>query len=201
MGVPAGSVPRVRSQSGARASPATTPVRVMSPLLVTVMVKLAVSPLCTTWLSGVFDTSRVGLITSTKAVLVSVTISPTSGVPVMTTVLVKSAVRLLAEQVYSRNPPETVRIPTLVSQSGTSTSVTVTGCRATSPVLVRLMVKVTASPYCTYWLSGDLVMAMSGTTTLTNASAVPVTTRPAAGVPVATTVLVKSAVTLSTEQV
>ena len=88
-----------------------------------------------------------GARTSTKAEAVLVMRLPAGEVAVTTTVLVKSAVTLLMEQVYSRKPPETGRTEIVVSQSGTRASVTVSGWRTRSPVLDSWMVKVTVSPY------------------------------------------------------
>ena len=61
-------------------------------MLVTVIVNVAVPPVWNVWLSGVFSIAIAGAITSTAAVSVSVTSSPTGGVPVAVALFVKSAV-------------------------------------------------------------------------------------------------------------
>ena len=65
-------------------------------MLVMVMVKVAVEPLTTACVSGVLEISMAGLITSTKAVSVSVTwVLVSTDVPVTVAVLVKSAATLM----------------------------------------------------------------------------------------------------------
>ncbi len=63
------------------------------------MVKVTVEPLTIVCRSGVLAISIAGLIVSTKAVSVSVTSSPTGGVPVTVALLVKLFVTLAAVQV------------------------------------------------------------------------------------------------------
>ena len=71
-----------------------TPVRSTSPVFSTLMLKVTSEPLATVCSSGVLAISMAGLITSTKAMSMSVTTSPTGGVPVTVALLVKSAVTL-----------------------------------------------------------------------------------------------------------
>ena len=99
-------MPIVRSQFGERASVTVTLVRATSPVLVTVILKVAVLPTVTVcdfgsltieiagWLTGVTG----GGPTVTAAESLALTSDPTDGWPVATATLVKSAVTLASVQ-------------------------------------------------------------------------------------------------------
>src|SRR4029079_16049220 len=94
----AGMYVLVRAQPGARAAVTRTFVSVTSPVLVTLIVKLAVPPLTTCCESGVFATVIAGWMTVTSAVSVAVTSGPTGGVPGAVGELVKLAATFASVQ-------------------------------------------------------------------------------------------------------
>src|SRR5207237_10551299 len=96
-------------------------------------------------------------------------------------------------------------VPIVRLQFGDSASVTVTLVRATSPVLVTVIVKVAAWPTVTVCDFGFLTIVIAGwvagATAVTAAVSCALTFGPSGGVPVATAMFVKLAVTLANEQV
>src|ERR1051325_442403 len=98
----------VLAQPGLRASVTLTSVRVTSPVLVTVMLKVAVRPVVTVWVAGPLVTAiegwvttggAGGVVTVTGAVSLAVTSGPTGGVPVAVARLVNEALSALVVQV------------------------------------------------------------------------------------------------------
>src|SRR5947207_16018065 len=117
----------VRAQPGLSASVTVTLVRVTSPVLVTTMVKVAVSPVVAVWVGGdlvieiagwVTTTGGAGgVVTVTGALSLAVTSGPTGGWPVTLAMLVKEARRATVVQVELVEA-RWRRVPVALSQRG-----------------------------------------------------------------------------------
>src|SRR5437762_2174719 len=96
-------------------------------------------------------------------------------------------------------------LPIVLLQFGESASVTVTSVRATSPVLVTVIVKVAAPPLVTVCDFGFLTITIAGcvagATAVTTAVSLAETSGPTGGFPVAIATFVRLAVTFAREQV
>src|SRR6185436_13497225 len=86
------------------------------------------------------------------------------------------------------------------AQPGDSASVTTTLVRVESPSLITWIVKVAVCPLTIVCVSGDFRIVTCGLITSTSAESSAVTSCSVSSVPVATAVLVKSEVTLASEQ-